>query len=180
MTDKDRPLEFGGIYRNRENPNIFAKVGGFERIGFSNWVKFGVWNLLHPGWQGGDQGAGLRLEEFNDLYPEKFDGDVGKLKPCIKIRMQATYEYWVDPEKAQKAYRTTNRAEIFRIDKDNAWELMLDVLNSSDDVVITAEDITEERRPLTIEERDKGFDYDSSDPQYHPVDCTCIFCIPGA
>jgi hypothetical protein len=34
-------------------------------------------------------------------------------------------------------------------------------------------------RPLTPEEIDRGFDYDSVDPEYHPADCTCIFCIPG-
>lgn len=37
----------------------------------------------------------------------------------------------------------------------------------------------EEPRPLTDEEVEKGFDYDSSDPEYHPIDCGCIFCIPG-
>lgn len=35
-------------------------------------------------------------------------------------------------------------------------------------------------RPLTQKEVDQGFDYDSVDPEYHPIDCTCIFCIPGA
>lgn len=36
-----------------------------------------------------------------------------------------------------------------------------------------------EQRPLTDEEVARGFDYDSIDPEYHPLDCTCIYCIPG-
>jgi hypothetical protein len=60
-----------------------------------------------------------------------------------------------------------------------------------------------DQRPLTPEEIERGFDYDSVDTEYHPIDCecrrcltlqegepemfdahgidcTCIYCIPGA
>lgn len=57
----------------------------------------------------------------------------------LVIRITATLEYKVTPSKCRAAYKTTNPDEIFQIDSDNAWDIMLDGMQNSDNVKIKIE-----------------------------------------
>lgn len=53
--------EIGDTYRKRTGEGVYARVTGLDEP----HVLFEIWDMAHPGWQGG---AALTKKSFDDIY----------------------------------------------------------------------------------------------------------------